>query len=77
MSTPAPKRRGRPPSETTRTELLWPLRLRRDQLAAYQAAADRLGVPVSTWAKRLLDTAAGYVPPQGRPAENDTPREKK
>ncbi len=39
------------------------LRLSESQRAAYQAAADREGVPLSRWIRAQLDELAGHVEP--------------
>lgn len=54
---PTKRPRGRPPIENGETER-YELRLSKDRLERYTAAADRAGKKLAAWIRAVLDRAA-------------------
>jgi len=59
---------GRKPKSPADRRVRWTVRLSPTEIQAFERAARRAGVPVSTWVRNLARAAAGLpaeVPPKG------------
>ncbi|MEZ5480877.1 MAG: hypothetical protein R3E73_01505 [Porticoccaceae bacterium] len=55
------QRRGRPPKDVNRSQVLPPIRVTEDQIERYKKAAEESGKKLSSWLKEVADNEANKV----------------